>query len=138
MVGDNSAGSGHAHGEALVMEVLRAGLLTQETTLRGLADSVECRFQAFERRSDEIANQLDALALYSNRDRIDDRRRPRADNLQGQPINRPVLRITSDNLSTVMSWKRRKTSFLAIISPQKAVEDMGVIMREMVEVSDCR
>ena len=48
MVGDNSAGSGHAHGETQGMEVLRAGLLTQETVLRGLVDSVERRFQAFE------------------------------------------------------------------------------------------
>ena len=48
MAGDNSAGSGHAHNEAHGMEVLRADLLTQETTLRGLADCVEHRFQVFE------------------------------------------------------------------------------------------
>ena len=44
MAGDNSAGSGHAHDKAQGMEVLRANLLTQETTLRPLADSVERRF----------------------------------------------------------------------------------------------
>ena len=91
MASDNSARSGHAHGEAQGMKVLRAGLLTQETTLRGLADSVERKFQAFERHFDEIADRPDVLALDANRDRVDDRQQPRADNTQGQPINRPVL-----------------------------------------------
>ena len=80
MASENSAGSNHAHGEAQGMEVLRASLLTQETTLRVLADSVERRFQAFELRFDEIADRLDALVLDSNRDRVDDRRQPRANN----------------------------------------------------------
>ena len=44
MIGDNNAGSGHAHDEAQDIEDLRASLLTQETTLKGLTDSVECRF----------------------------------------------------------------------------------------------
>ena len=43
MAGDNSAGSGHIHDEVQGMEVLRASLLTQETTFRALADSVGCR-----------------------------------------------------------------------------------------------
>ena len=90
MADDNSVGGGHAYDEARGMEVMRARLLTQETALRGLEDSVERRFQVFERRFDEIADRLDALALDANRDRVDDRRRPRADNAQGQPINRPV------------------------------------------------
>ena len=80
MADDNSVGGDHAHDEAQGMEVLRAGLLTQDTALRGLTDSVERRFQVFERRFDEIADRLDALALDANRDRVDDRRRPRADN----------------------------------------------------------
>ena len=50
---------------------------------------MECRFQAFERHFNEIADRLDALALDANRDRVGDRRRPRTDNFQGQPINRP-------------------------------------------------
>ena len=74
MAGDNSVGSGHAHDEDQGMEVLRAGLLTQETTLKSLADRVEHIFQAFERRFDEIIDQLDALALDANRDNIDYRR----------------------------------------------------------------
>ena len=83
MVGDNSAGSNHAHYEAKSIEVLRAGLLTQEMALRGLANNVERRLQAFERRFDEIADQLNALVLDVNRDRVDDRRQPRVDNAQG-------------------------------------------------------
>ena len=74
MASDNSVGSGHAHDEAQGMEVLKAGLLTQETTLRGLAYRVERKFHAFERRFDEIADRLDALALDANRDRVDHRR----------------------------------------------------------------
>ena len=72
------------------MEVLRAGLLTQETILRTLVDNIDRRFQAFEGLFDEIANRLDALALGANRDMNDDRRRPRDDFSQGQPINRLV------------------------------------------------
>ena len=74
MVDDNSVKGGHAHDETQGMEVLRAGLLTQETTLRGLTYSVERRFQAFERRFDGIADRLDVLALDANKDRVDDRR----------------------------------------------------------------
>ena len=48
MVGDNSAGSVHAHDEDQGVEVLRASLLTEETTLWGLADNMDSRFQAFE------------------------------------------------------------------------------------------
>ena len=44
MVGDNTTGSSHAYDEAQCMEVLRVGLLTQETALKGLADSVERKF----------------------------------------------------------------------------------------------
>ena len=86
MAGDNSVGGGHAHDEARGMEVLRASLLTQETALTALADSVDRRFQTYERRFDEIADRLDALTIGANRNRIDDRRLA-----QGQPINRPVL-----------------------------------------------
>ena len=39
MAGDSNLGSGHAHNEAQGMEVLRAGLLTQEMALRGNVDS---------------------------------------------------------------------------------------------------
>ena len=85
MAGDNSVGGGHAHDEARGMEVLRASLLTQETALTALADSVDRRFQTYERRFDEIVGQLDALTTGANRNRIDDRRFA-----QSQPINRPV------------------------------------------------
>ena len=44
MAGDNSAGNGHTHDEAQDMEVLRAGLLTQEMTLRALEDNIDHRF----------------------------------------------------------------------------------------------
>ena len=44
MADDNSAGSGHAHDEDQGVEVLRASLLTQETALRALAESVDRRF----------------------------------------------------------------------------------------------
>ena len=61
MAGDNSAGSGHTYGEAQGMKVLRASLLTQEMTLRGLADSMKRKFQAFERCFNEIVDRLDML-----------------------------------------------------------------------------
>ena len=61
------------------MEVLRANLLTQETTLGALADSVDRRLQAFKGHFDEISHQLDALAIGDNRNRNDDRRQPRDD-----------------------------------------------------------
>ena len=44
MVVDNSAGSGHAHDEDQGVEVLKASLLTQETTLRALVDNIDHRF----------------------------------------------------------------------------------------------
>ena len=44
MAGDNSLGSGHARDDDQGMEVLRASLLTQEMTLRALANSVDRRF----------------------------------------------------------------------------------------------
>ena len=44
MAGDKSSGSGHACDDAQDMEVLQAILLTQETTLRALTDSVDRRF----------------------------------------------------------------------------------------------
>ena len=50
MAGGNTSRSGHAHDDARGMEVLRASLLTQETALKALADSVERRFQVFEGR----------------------------------------------------------------------------------------
>ena len=49
------------------------------------------RFQALEGRFDEIADRLDALAIGANRGRNEDRRGPREDVAQGQPINRLVL-----------------------------------------------
>ena len=90
MVCDNSSGSGHARGDAQGIEVLRASLLTQETTLRALADNVNSRFQTFDGRFDDIADRLDALALGANRGRNEDRRRPRDDITQGQHVNRLV------------------------------------------------
>ena len=48
MVGDNSVKRGHAHGEDQGMEVLRVGLLTQDTVLRALVGNIDRRFQAFE------------------------------------------------------------------------------------------
>ena len=68
MAGDNSAGSNHAHDKDRAVEVLRAGLLTQEAALRALAESVDRRFQAFEGSFDKIAGQLDALALGANKE----------------------------------------------------------------------
>ena len=44
MAGDNSLGSGHALDDDQGMEVLWTNLLTQETVLRALADSVDLRF----------------------------------------------------------------------------------------------
>ena len=85
MAGDNSVGSGHAHDEAQGMEVLRANLLTQETALTALVNSVDRRFQTYERCFDEIAGQLDALTIGANRNRINGRWLA-----QGQPINRHV------------------------------------------------
>ena len=46
MAGDNSAGSSHAHDYDQGVEVLRAGLLTQETTLKALEDNMDHRFRA--------------------------------------------------------------------------------------------
>ena len=85
MAGDNNVEGGHTHDKAQGMEVLRASLLTQETTLTTLADSVDRRFQTYERSLDEIADRLDALTIGANRNRIDDRWFA-----QNQPINRPV------------------------------------------------
>ena len=48
MASDNSTGSGHIHDKVQGMEVVRASLLTQETALRALAESVDRRFQTFE------------------------------------------------------------------------------------------
>ena len=77
MAGDDSSRSGHICDDAQGMDVLRASLLTQKTTLRVLADSVDHRFQAFEGRFDEIADRLDAVAIGANRSKNDDRRRLR-------------------------------------------------------------
>ena len=90
MAGDNSAGSGRAHDEAQGIEVLRVGLLTQETALRALAENVDRRFQELEGHFDEIADILDALAISANKGRNEDRRGPRKDVAQGQLVNRPV------------------------------------------------
>ena len=90
MAGDNSVISGRTHDEYQGVEVLRADLLTQETTLRALADNMDCKFWAYEGRLNEIANWLDALAIGANRDMNTDRRRLRDDIAQGQPVNRPV------------------------------------------------
>ena len=90
MAGDNNSGSGHACDNAQGMEVLQASLLTQEMTLRALADSLDRIFQVLEGRFDEITDQLDDLALGSNRGRNKDKRRLRDDVAEGQPINRLV------------------------------------------------
>ena len=74
MIGDHNAGSGHAHDEDQGVEVLRADLLTQETTLRALADNMDRRFWAYEVSLKKIADRLDALAIGTNRDRNNDRR----------------------------------------------------------------
>ena len=74
MAGDNSAGSGHAHDDVQGVEILRAGLLTQEMALRVLVDNIDHRFQVFKGWFDEIADRLDALALGANRNRNIDRR----------------------------------------------------------------
>ena len=60
MAGDDSSGSSHACDDVQGVEVLRASLLTQKTTLKALADSVDCRFQGFEGHFDEIVDRLDA------------------------------------------------------------------------------
>ena len=69
---------------------MRSSLLTQETVLRALAESVDRRFQAFEECFDKIANRFDALALGANRVRNKDRRRLRDEVAQGQSVNRPM------------------------------------------------
>ena len=79
MASDDSSGSDHICDGAQGMEVLRANLLTQETTLRALTDSMDHRFQAFEGRFDEIVDRLDALAFGANRGRNEDRRWPKDD-----------------------------------------------------------
>ena len=58
--------------------------------MRALADNIDCRFQAFKGRFDEIADRLDALAIGADRNRNNDRRQPRDDVVEGQPINRLV------------------------------------------------
>ena len=67
MAGDDNSRSGHARDDVQGVEVLSSSLLTQETTLRALADSVDHRFHGFEGRFDEIADRLNALALGANR-----------------------------------------------------------------------
>ena len=74
MASNNSAGNSHIHNEVHGMEVLRASLLTQETTLRALTDSINRKFQAFEGCFDKITDQLDALEISANRNRNNDRR----------------------------------------------------------------
>ena len=90
MAGDNSSGSGHICDGVQGMEVLKASLLTQETALRALAESVDRKFQVFEGHFDEIVDQLDALALGANRGRNEDKRRLRDEVAQGQLLNRHV------------------------------------------------
>ena len=90
MARDNSSGSSHTHDEAQGMEVLKVGLLTQETTLRALAENVDRRFEALEWHFDKITDRLDALAIGANRGRNEDKKGPREDVPQGQPVNRPV------------------------------------------------
>ena len=91
MAVDDNSKNGHIHDDAQGMEVLRASLLTQETTLMALANRVDRRFQAFEGHFDEIADRLDALVIGANRGRNDDQKRLRDDVTQGQPVNRLVL-----------------------------------------------
>ena len=91
MACDNSSSSSHARDDAQGIEVLGLSLLTQEISLRALADSVDCRFQAFEGCFDEIMDRLDALAFGANRGRNEDRKRLRDDVSQDQLVNRPEL-----------------------------------------------
>ena len=44
MANESSSGSSHTRDEVQGMEVLKAGLLTQETALRALAKNVDCKF----------------------------------------------------------------------------------------------
>ena len=44
MAGNNSSGSDHARDNVQGIEVLRSNLLTQDMTLRALAESVDRRF----------------------------------------------------------------------------------------------
>ena len=83
MVGDSSLGGSHAHDKAQGMEVLRIGLINQETTLRALVDNVDRRFLALEGRFYEITDRLDALVIGANRGWNKDKRRPREDVAQG-------------------------------------------------------
>ena len=80
----------YAHDEDQGVEVLRVGLLTQKTALRALADNMDRRFRAYDGLLDEIADRLDALVIGTNRNRNNDKRRPRDDIAQGQPVNGPV------------------------------------------------
>ena len=99
------------------MEVLRGSLLTQETTLRALVDSADCRFKAFDGCFDEIVNQLDALAIGNNSDRNDVGGDQEMILLKANLSTGLYLHITVDNPSTVMIQRKRKTSCLTIISP---------------------
>ena len=90
MADDNSLGSDHARDDVQGMEVLRVELLTQETTLRTLAENVYWRFQVLEGHFDKIADRLDALEIGVNRGRNKDRMRLRDEIAQGQPVNRPI------------------------------------------------
>ena len=111
MAGDNNVGGSHAHDETRGMEVLRVSLLTQETVLTILPNSVGHKFQTYEPRFDEIVSELDALSIGANRNRIDDRRLG-----QGQPINMPVPAHRHRQTPSIVIIQRRKTSCLAIIS----------------------
>ena len=51
--------------------------------MRALAESVDPRFQAFDKRFDEIADRLDALAIGTNRGRNKDMRSLRDEVAEG-------------------------------------------------------
>ena len=118
MAGESSSGSGHTRDEGQGMEVLRAGLLTQETALKALAENVDRRFQVLDGRFDEIADKLDALAIGANRGRNEDRRNQEKMLLKASLSTGLYLRVIVDNLSIVITQKKRRTSCMQIIGLQ--------------------
>ena len=127
MIGDNSSGSSHACDDVQGMEVLRAGLLTQETALKALAENVDHKFQALKKRFDEIADRLDDLAIGAIGMMIYGDQEMKL--LKASLLTSLYLDITVDNLSTVMTQKRRTISCMPIIGLQEVVVDVIMVMR---------
>ena len=132
MVGDSSLGSGHVHDEAQDMEVLKAGLLAQETELRALVEKVDRRFQVLEGHFDETADKLDALQLVPTGVGMKTGGDQEKMLIKANLSTYLYICITVDNLSTVMTQKRRKTSRMPINDLQRVEE--GVSMNIKVTV----